>query len=71
MTGMTAGVLPAVLAHQGGWDEVLLVAAPLSIFAGLLYLANRRADHLVEQRRQEPDDPDDPGDPDVADDAGP
>ena len=32
-----------VLAHQGGWDEILLVAAPLALLAGLLYLANRRA----------------------------
>jgi hypothetical protein len=45
----------ALLAHQGGWDEILLVAAPLSLFAGLLYLANRRADRLVQSRHQEPD----------------
>jgi len=32
-----------VLAHQGGWDEILLVAAPLALLAGLLFLANRRA----------------------------
>jgi hypothetical protein len=36
-------VLPAVLAHQGGWDEMLFVLVPISIFAGLLALANRRA----------------------------
>jgi len=36
--------LPAeLLAHQGGWDEILLVAAPLALLAGLLFLANRRA----------------------------
>ncbi len=33
-----------ILAHQGGWDEMLLVAAPVGIFAGLLWIANRRAD---------------------------
>lgn len=33
-----------VLAHQGGWDEMLMVAVPLGLFAWLLYLANRRAD---------------------------
>lgn len=38
---MTAG--PAVLAHQGGWDEILFVLVPISFFAGLLALANRRA----------------------------
>lgn len=32
-----------LLAHQGGWDEILLVAAPLALLAGLLFLANRRA----------------------------
>ncbi len=32
-----------VLAHQGGWDEILLVAGPLLVFAGVLFLANRRA----------------------------
>lgn len=43
-----------LLAHQGGWDEILLVAAPLSLFAGLLYLANRRADQQVRARQEEP-----------------
>lgn len=28
--------------HQGGWDEVLLVAIPLTIIGGLLWIANRR-----------------------------
>ena len=37
-----------MLAHQGGWDEVLLVLAPLSIFALLLYLANVRATRQLE-----------------------
>lgn len=32
-----------VIAHQGGWDEILMVAGPLLVFAGLLYLANKRA----------------------------
>lgn len=31
-----------ILAHQGGWDEVLLVAGPLSVIGLLLYTANRR-----------------------------
>jgi hypothetical protein len=35
-----------VLAHQGGWDELLFVLAPLLIFAGLLALARRRADDM-------------------------
>lgn len=36
----------AVLAHQGGWDEMLLVLTPIAIFVGLLRVANKRADHL-------------------------
>lgn len=32
-----------VLAHQGGWDEMLLVAAPVAIFVVLLRIANQRA----------------------------
>jgi hypothetical protein len=36
-------VAAAVLAHQGGWDEILFVLVPISIFAGLLALANKRA----------------------------
>jgi len=34
----------AVLAHQGGWDEMLFVAIPIVLFVLLLRLANRRAD---------------------------
>jgi len=36
----------ALLAHQGGWDEALLVAGPLLAIVGLLWLAKRRADKL-------------------------
>jgi hypothetical protein len=32
----------ALLAHQGGWDEVLLAASPIVLFALLLVIANRR-----------------------------
>ena len=35
-----------VLAHQGGWDEILFVLAPLLVFGGLLYLARRRVDQI-------------------------
>ena len=35
----------AVLAHQGGWDEMLYAAVPLVIMALLLRKANRRANH--------------------------
>lgn len=35
-----------VLAHQGGWDEALVVAVPIAAFALILWLANRRAARL-------------------------
>jgi hypothetical protein len=50
-------VTAALLAHQGGWDEILMVLAPIAIFAGLLVIANRRASAIDEQRRR--DSPDD------------
>jgi hypothetical protein len=31
-----------VVAHQGGWDEILMVVVPLAIIGLLLWLANRR-----------------------------
>jgi len=41
----------ALLAHQGGWDEILLVGGPVLVFAGLLALARRRALALAYQQR--------------------
>jgi hypothetical protein len=52
-------VTAAIFAHQGGWDEILFVAVPIAIFAGLLAVANRRASQIEEAR--EADEPD--GDP--------
>ena len=31
-----------VLAHQGGWDEALMVVVPLAIFVGLMWVAYRK-----------------------------
>jgi len=31
-----------IFAHQGEWDEILLVLAPLGALGALLFLANRR-----------------------------
>ncbi|MEY4361324.1 MAG: hypothetical protein RL391_630 [Actinomycetota bacterium] len=33
-----------VFAHQGGWDEILLVAGPILVIVGLLVLVKRRLD---------------------------
>jgi hypothetical protein len=50
-------VTDAILAHQGGWDEILFVAVPIAIFAGLLAVANRRATRMEEQRKGDAPDP--------------
>ena len=36
------GIPAVVLAHQGGWDEILLIAGPIVVVVGLLALARRR-----------------------------
>lgn len=40
-----------LVAHQGGWDELLFIIAPAVIVAGLLILANKRAN--AAQREQQ------------------
>lgn len=47
------GGLNTVLAHQGGWDEALMVLVPVAIFAALLRTAIIRAD-----QHREPQHPD-------------
>ena len=44
-----------LVAHQGGWDEILFVLLPIALFAVLLAIANRRATR-AEQDRTERDD---------------
>ena len=51
--------MSGVLAHQGGWDEVLFVVVPIAIFAALLAVANKRASRIEEQRKRDPHGPDD------------
>ena len=57
--GDTVGMrlaLEPVLAHQGGWDEMLMVAAPIALIALVLWLANRRANRIqAEARRAAPE----------------
>ena len=52
-------IIGMVLAHQGGWDETLLVIAPLLLIAVLLRIANRRANRLAETHRRAIAPPDD------------
>lgn len=42
-----------VTGHQGGWDEVLFVAAPIAIFAGMLWVAKRRAEAEIRAQRDD------------------
>jgi hypothetical protein len=42
-----------VLGHQGGWDEIAFVFVPVCVFAGLLWVANRRASAMEAQREAE------------------
>ena len=45
------GFHAAVLAHQGGWDEILLVAAPMALVVFLIRLARKRADTIQTERK--------------------
>ncbi len=40
----------AILGHQGGWDEALLVLVPIAVFVGLLSLAYKRAKGIQAKR---------------------
>jgi hypothetical protein len=35
-------VLTALLAHQGGWDEILMVVGPVLVVVALLLVVRRR-----------------------------
>ncbi len=57
---MTLGMV--VLAHQGGWDEMLMVAAPVGLFVVLLWVANARAARQHDAGAPDPRSADDTGD---------
>lgn len=44
---LSAVAAPVLLAHQGGWDEILLIGGPILIIMALLRLAKRRLDNVV------------------------
>ena len=52
MIGQSMHELPisALIAHQGGWDEILLVAGPILIIATLLVVVKRRVDAALRRR---------------------
>ena len=43
-----------ILAHQGGWDEALVVLVPIGLFIAVLWVANRRARRVQAERRGSP-----------------
>jgi hypothetical protein len=51
---MTASTI-AILAHQGGWDEILLVAGPIAVIVGLLAIVKKRLDRSVALRNRQVD----------------
>ena len=51
---MTASII-ALLAHQGGWDEILLVAGPIGVIVGLLAIVKKRLDRSIELRNSQVD----------------
>ena len=38
--------VPPVVAHQGGWDEILLVVGPILLIVGILAVVKRRVDRM-------------------------
>ena len=44
---MASVISTALFAHEGGWDEVLLVVVPIGAIVGLLLLAKKRVDAAV------------------------
>jgi hypothetical protein len=39
-----------MIAHQGGWDEILLVLGPIAVIVGLLMLARKRVGAMEESK---------------------
>ena len=57
MSAVIPGTL-SLLAHQGGWDELLLVAGPIVVIVAVLAVAKRRVDaidHDAEERAAAPE----------------
>jgi hypothetical protein len=48
----------SLLAHQGGWDEILLVLGPIAVIVGLLKLAKNRVDRETNDATTTAEEPD-------------
>ena len=44
MPAALAPLVGVLLAHQGGWDEILLVLGPIVVIVGLIKMARDRID---------------------------
>ena len=42
-----------ILAHQGGWDEILIIIGPIAAIVGIVALVRRRLRHEAEERHEE------------------
>ena len=51
-----------MVAHQGGWDEMLLVAGPIVVMIALLAIAKRRVDRNAAKVAAQLDEPGQVGD---------
>jgi len=59
---MSDGIFTAaVLAHEGGWDEILLVAGPIVLIVILLAVVKRRVDAAMPLQSEAHDES--PGEP--------
>ncbi len=47
---MLSSTFPTLVAHQGGWDEILLIAGPIATIVTLLIIVKRRLDASVTSR---------------------
>lgn len=53
---MSSLVAAALVAHEGGWDEALLIGGPIVAIIGLLMLAKKRVDEAADAVIRESDD---------------
>jgi len=47
------GTLLSLMAHQGGWDEIALVAVPVLVIALLLVVADKRSKAQAAEKAQD------------------
>ncbi len=51
--GVSGDNAVSLLAHQGGWDEILLVAGPIAVIVALLAIVKRRIDARIQPMSDE------------------